>query len=241
MASRPWLKRVLVLVGVVAAVAVAWSAWNRGLVTKWKEDARPLPFFAGMAVAPGVGVPITPLFVLAGATFGRRVGLIGSGVALAANLSLCYWIARSGLRPWLVRLLGRFDYELPDFEQKSKGAWRFALMVKVAPGIPQFVKNYALGVAGVPFALYFGIVDARQRRVRNAAHRARRVAVRARSASSPSPSAPPCSRSPPASGGGAARRSAVNERPEPPQQHRRAGEERDVGERRAASVSAPRR
>jgi hypothetical protein len=29
-------------------------------------------------------------------------------------------------------------------------------MVKLAPGIPQFVKHYGLGVAGVPFGLYLG-------------------------------------------------------------------------------------
>src|SRR5262245_40680889 len=145
----PWIKAVLLTLGLAALVAVIWLAWNRGLITWWKEEARPLPFFAGMAIAPAFGVPISPLVVLAGATFGRRVGLIGSGMALAANLTLCYWIARSGLRPWFVRLLRRFDYELPDFQKKRKGSWRFTLMVKATPGIPQFVKNYGLGVAGV--------------------------------------------------------------------------------------------
>ncbi len=152
----PWVKGVLVVLGAAALALIAWSAWDRGLIARWKETARPLPFFTGMAIAPAVGFPISPLFVLAGATFGRRVGLVGSMLALAANLALCYWIARSGLRPWLVRLLRRFDYELPDFEKKYKGSWRFTLMVKATPGIPQFVKNYGIGVAGVPFPLYFG-------------------------------------------------------------------------------------
>ena len=153
---RSWGRRLLVVAGLAAVALIVWWAWDRALITRWRQTARPLPFFVGMAVTPAVGVPITPLFILAGATFGRRLGLIGSALALATNLALCYWIARSGLRRWLVRLLGRFDYELPDFEQRYKGSWRFTLMVKVAPGIPQFVKNYGLGVAGVPFWLYFG-------------------------------------------------------------------------------------
>jgi uncharacterized membrane protein YdjX (TVP38/TMEM64 family) len=151
----PWVKRFLVVVALVAVAFIVWSAWDRDWITKWKQSASPLPFFTGMAIAPAFGIPITPLFVLAGATFGRRVALAGSGLALAANLALCYWIARSGLRRWLVRLLRRFDYELPDFEKKQKGSLGFTLMVKAAPGIPQFVKTYALGVAGVPFLLYF--------------------------------------------------------------------------------------
>jgi uncharacterized membrane protein YdjX (TVP38/TMEM64 family) len=151
----PWAKRVLLVLGLIAVGLIAWVVWDHDLIGRWKETASPLPFFIGMAIAPAFGFPISPLFVLAGATFGRRIGLIGSFAALGANLALCYWIARSGLRPWLVRLLSRFDYELPDFEKKSKGSWRFTLMVKATPGIPQFVKNYGLGVAGVPFALYF--------------------------------------------------------------------------------------
>jgi uncharacterized membrane protein YdjX (TVP38/TMEM64 family) len=149
-------KRVGLVVGLLVLALIAWMAWNHGLITRWKESASPLPFFTGMAIVPAIGFPITPLFVLAGATFGRRVGLIGSFAALAVNLALCYFIARTGLRRWLARLVRRFDYELPDFAVEARGAWRFLLMVKMAPGIPQAVKNYALGVAAVPFWLYFG-------------------------------------------------------------------------------------
>jgi len=154
--QRPWIKALFVAIGLAAVALIVLWAWDRGLITRWKETATPLPYFAGMAIAPAFGIPMTPLFVLAGATFGRRVGLIGSGLALAANLVFCYWIARTGLRRWIGRLLRRFDYELPDFDKKYQGAWRFTFFVKLAPGIPQFVKNYTLGVAGVPFALYFG-------------------------------------------------------------------------------------
>ena len=152
---RPWLKGMLAVAGAGGVALIVWWAWDRDLMARWRETASPLPFFVGMAIAPAFGVPLTPLFVLAGATFGRRIGLIGSGLALAANLILCYWIARSGLRRWLARLMRRFDYQLPDFEKDSKRAWRFTLMVKATPAIPQFVKNYGIAVAGVPFWLYF--------------------------------------------------------------------------------------
>jgi uncharacterized membrane protein YdjX (TVP38/TMEM64 family) len=153
---RAWAKWIFALLGLALVAAIIWWAWDHDAIMKWKEEARPLPFFVAMAIAPALGVPFTPLFVLAGATFGRRLGLIGSGLALASNLALCYWIAGSGLRPQLARLLRRFDYELPDFGKGRSGAWRFTLLVKAAPGIPAFVKSYALGLARVPFALYFG-------------------------------------------------------------------------------------
>ena len=150
------LKRIVVLLTVVALAFVAWWSWDREAMMSWKQEAGPLPFFGAMAVFPAVGLPITPFFVLAGATFGIGLGLLGSGVALGLNLTLCYAIARSGLRPRVEALLRRFEYELPQFEHGDPGAFRFTLLVKLAPGAPAMAKNYLLGISGVPFPLYFG-------------------------------------------------------------------------------------
>jgi hypothetical protein len=68
---------------------------------------RPLPYFAMMAVLPAIGIPISPLYILAGASFGIAVGLVGSLVALAVNATLCYWIS-SRLRPLPVTAVATF-------------------------------------------------------------------------------------------------------------------------------------
>jgi uncharacterized membrane protein YdjX (TVP38/TMEM64 family) len=151
------VKRIAVALALAALALVAWWAWDREAMMGWKLEAGPLPFFGAMAVLPAVGIPITPFFVLAGATFGVGLGLLGSGVALGLNLTLCYAAARSGLRPWLESLLRRFEYELPHFGEGDRGAFRFALLVKLAPGAPAVVKNYLLGIVRVPFPLYFGV------------------------------------------------------------------------------------
>ena len=57
----------------------------------------------------------------------------------------------------LESLLRRFEYELPNYAQKETGALRFTLLVKMTPGAPAFVKNYLLGLTGVPFPLYLGV------------------------------------------------------------------------------------
>lgn len=150
-----WLKRIVGVLGLATVALVAWWVWDREAMMGWKEEAGPVAFFGAMAVLPAIGIPVTPLFVLAGATFGVGPGLLGSGVALGLNLALCYAIARSALRPWLESLLGRFEYELPDFENREGGALRFTLLVKFAPGPPAVAKNYLLGLTGVPFPLYF--------------------------------------------------------------------------------------
>lgn len=140
---------------VIAVVAFLWSRWGSESVLAWKREANPIVFFAAMALLPIVGVPITPFFVLAGATFSVPVGLAGSAAALAVNLVLSFWLARSRLRPPLERLLGRTRYSLPDLEAAPHRAFRFTMLMKVAPGLPLSVKHFAIALAGVPFLTYF--------------------------------------------------------------------------------------
>ncbi|MBS7456106.1 hypothetical protein [Coralloluteibacterium stylophorae] len=151
----PWGSVVLVAALPLAAVAGwRWAGLDLDAAQDLLRDLAPVPFFVAMAVLPALGVPITPFFIIAGMRFGVAGGLGGSAIALAANLVLCYWLAHSGLRPWLRRWLRRHQRTLPDYAGARTDAWRFALMVKLAPGVPLFAKHYLLGVARVPFPIY---------------------------------------------------------------------------------------
>lgn len=155
-AKRIWLERILSLIVVVELAILVWLLWDQEAIMAWFGRAGPLPFFAAMAFLPALGAPITPFFVVAGATFGVTVGIAGSMLALLLNLVVCYWLARTRLRGQVEKLLRRFDFEVPNFESR-KSALRFTLLVKVAPGIPGFVKHYGLGAAGVPFGIYLAV------------------------------------------------------------------------------------
>jgi uncharacterized membrane protein YdjX (TVP38/TMEM64 family) len=149
--------RAIKVVAVAGLALLLVAVWNGDALAAWMREARPLPYFAVMSLLTAAGAPITPFFVIAGATFGVGMGLVGSGLALAGSLAVSYWLARGRLRPWLVSVLRRFGRELPDFGETGKNALRFTLTVKFAPGVPAFLKNYILATAGVPFALYFGV------------------------------------------------------------------------------------
>jgi uncharacterized membrane protein YdjX (TVP38/TMEM64 family) len=138
---------------VVGMVVVMWRVWDYEALIEWKRQAGMVPFFLALAVLPAFGVPTTPFYLLAGATFGVGVSLAGSALSLGANLLLCYWIAHSALRPWLLRLLAGRGIRIPTLDRTR--AFRFSLLVKLAPGAPTFVKTYLIALAGVPFAIYF--------------------------------------------------------------------------------------
>jgi uncharacterized membrane protein YdjX (TVP38/TMEM64 family) len=146
----------LAVVGLVAFMYVVWSAYDHAAVMHWIRGLKPLQYFTLIALLPAIGFPTTPLYVLAGASFGILVGLVGSWISLAVNAALCFWIAR-WMRPMFERLLRRFHAELPDISRRERGNLRLALGVKLAPGAPTFVKQYALGMSGISFRLYMTV------------------------------------------------------------------------------------
>jgi len=143
------------LAAVVVVVFVIWQYWDSAAFHEWKANAGPIPFFAALAILPALGVPTTPFYLLAGATFGVAIGLLGSIIALALNLLLCYWVARGPMHSFFVKWLARVDRELPSLEKVSE--WRFTLVVKLAPGVPAFLKHYLIVLAGVPLRIYFPV------------------------------------------------------------------------------------
>lgn len=156
--AMPLLLRAIGALIVLGVVALLWGGDIQDALMAWKEGAGPVSFFLAMAVLPAIGVPITPFFVVAGATFGSLGGMLGSALAIAANLLLCFGLSRSALRPWLDRQLRRTPWDLPDLEGAPERALRFTVLMKLAPGVPVFVKHYAIALAGVPFRVYFGVL-----------------------------------------------------------------------------------
>lgn len=150
-----WARRAGIAALVIGLAYVIISIWDRDALVRWMSEAPPVPFFVAMALLPAIGVPLSPLMIVAGATFGVWIGVVGSIVAIAINLCVCYAIAHSRLRRRLTALFARFDYKLPDFAAGGRRAWRFAAAMKLAPAVPQFAKSYILAVTGVPFPPYF--------------------------------------------------------------------------------------
>jgi uncharacterized membrane protein YdjX (TVP38/TMEM64 family) len=150
-----WARRAGIAALVIGLAYVIISIWDRDALVRWMNDASPVPFFLAMAVLPAIGVPLSPFMIVAGATFGVWGGLVGTIVAIALNLCLCYAIAHSKLRSYILSLFARFDYKVPDFTAGGRRAWRFAAAVKLTPAVPAFAKAYILAVTAVPFVIYF--------------------------------------------------------------------------------------
>jgi uncharacterized membrane protein YdjX (TVP38/TMEM64 family) len=146
---------VLLAVGVVVVGALAYSLRNfpvQSLVQAIR-DTGPLPFFLAMAVLPVIGFPVTPFYLLAGATFGVPLSLAGTALSQALNLFLAYWLARRYLRGVIEKLVERANYTIPKVQPRHYV--NFSILVKITPGPPNFLKSFILGLARIPFGIFF--------------------------------------------------------------------------------------
>ncbi|HET7535736.1 MAG TPA: VTT domain-containing protein [Candidatus Didemnitutus sp.] len=123
------------------------------------RDAGPWVFFGAVALLPAIGFPIMVFHLTAGTAFAGQLGLGGviaaTGVALAINLSLTYWLARYALRPFIEEMISRTKYRIPTLAPDEHA--EITLLIRITPGPPYFVQSYLLGLAGVRFGTYLWI------------------------------------------------------------------------------------
>jgi uncharacterized membrane protein YdjX (TVP38/TMEM64 family) len=162
----PLAKLALIALGLalLGLLVLRWIGLTelKALARQWlatMRSAGPVPFFTAWAVLPAFGVPLSIFTLSAGPMFGERLGLggvlAGAAVSLACNLALTYWLARRWLRPWLERLVRRAGYQIPVVEPDDR--LELTLLLRITPGPPYFLQSYLLGLAGIPFRLYFSV------------------------------------------------------------------------------------
>ncbi len=141
----------LVLAGVV--VYLVGVDWEIEEFLHRVRDLGPVPFFLALAFLPSVGFPTTPFFLLAGAAFGVWISILGSLLAQGFNLAFSYWLSRRYLRDFLERLIARTRYRIPQVKREHH--LKVTLLIKLTPGPPNFLKTYIMGLAGIPFGIFF--------------------------------------------------------------------------------------
>ncbi len=147
-----------VFVLAVLAGALVWDAvelWSWQVFFEWKRQVGYVPFFVGLALLPLVGVPTTPLFVIAGATFTPVAAIAGCAISILVNLAISYWLANRWLRRPIRRQMRRWSIQWPEHDATQ--ALQFLLVLRLTPGIPTFFKNYVAAMSEISLGLYLGV------------------------------------------------------------------------------------
>lgn len=133
----------------------AW-AWLREIsfhdVIARIQGFGPWVFFGALAVLPAFGMPVMPFHLVAAKTFGLPLALTAGLLAVAANVAICYGLARSVMHPVIESLLRRMGREVPRISPQNR--WLVTVLLRVTPGPPFFAQSYLLALGGVPFGIY---------------------------------------------------------------------------------------
>lgn len=161
---RTWTRNRRLVWGVVLGVVLAAAAvvtfvlttdFSWSIVTAWIDRLDPVAVLPLMAVLPIGGFPIALVYLIAGARFGPAWGgVVVAGVTLVHLLGT-WLIARSVLRRPLQRWIERRNGHIPVVPPDEQAA--VCLVAVLAPGLPYFVRNYALALAGIRLRCYLGV------------------------------------------------------------------------------------
>lgn len=118
------------------------------------ED-HPWALIAALATLPGIGFPISPIFVLFGVVLAPRYGMpMTVAIAIAAQTVCTTWtyaLAAGPLREILKRYISQHR-EIPTMSDRN--TLRLGLILRLTPGIPYAIQNVVLGIMGMRLRPY---------------------------------------------------------------------------------------
>jgi uncharacterized membrane protein YdjX (TVP38/TMEM64 family) len=148
------------LLGLILLAGLAASfdliPW-RYLITTLRESIadHPLLYFLGLVILPGLGLPSTPLFLLAGVVLAPILGFWGTAAVVTAALGLnilwTHLLAAGPGRRGAAWLIERKNLELPSLSEDNR--LMILILIRLSPWIPLPLQNYAIGLSGVPLSL----------------------------------------------------------------------------------------
>jgi len=162
---RKLLVRIAILVVIFGAASfVAWrlgyfKLLGSGGLRRLMDRLHRVPwigplYVVGFAIVAALGIPLTPLVLLAGALFGFVEGLVVAWVGLVLGTSGAYWIARLIGGASVTRLLAGHQ----DIVARLHGRRGFLtlLRLRAIPLIPSLLLDYASGTAHMDYVAYVG-------------------------------------------------------------------------------------
>ncbi|MEO7297078.1 MAG: hypothetical protein ABI042_00730 [Verrucomicrobiota bacterium] len=143
---------------VLAAAAVLYLNHQYGLLKNIHthlESYHWLIVFLLVSILPVFGFSVFICYVVIGSKFGGGWGLLVVALATTVHLVGSHWIATSFLRRRIEAYIARKKYNLPHVPDGENVS--VSLMTAIIPGLPYFVRNYLLALAGIPLKTYFWI------------------------------------------------------------------------------------
>lgn len=100
-------------------------------------------------------IPCSPMAVIAGALWGKWLGLIFSIFAAFFSSCTTFWLSRWLLKDRIYRFLSKRYTKVDWFlAQTQKHGWKFVASVQLNPAAPGSTLGYLFGLTGIRFSVY---------------------------------------------------------------------------------------
>jgi uncharacterized membrane protein YdjX (TVP38/TMEM64 family) len=120
------------------------------------QAAPPLVFFSVTVLVTLLPLPMSLMYITAGTIYGIVPSLLWTVPTLFVSNLIWHGLGTSFLRPALARLVRRRGVSIPTLQTPSDQAL-FTTLIRVTPGIPYFLQNVVLALAGIEFIRFVAI------------------------------------------------------------------------------------
>lgn len=107
-----------------------------------------------IAVAATGILPAAVIAMMAGASFGIVAGIAISAISTMLGGWIAFLLARSFLRPFIARWIGRSNRFQRLDAALGQENWRFVLLLRISPVMPFAPTSYALGLSAIDTRSY---------------------------------------------------------------------------------------
>ncbi|CAD7699216.1 unnamed protein product [Ostreobium quekettii] len=149
----------LVLGALILCTFLFLDAEKIEALARWLETHRSpsaIGIFMGIGVAAVVLlVPGPVIAVFGGALYGKVAGFGIVLASVAIGQSVAYVIGRFLLRDWVVEFASRRITRFPLIDSVvAREGWKFVLLLRLSPLLPDSVLNYVLAVTAISYHVY---------------------------------------------------------------------------------------
>lgn len=156
-----WLLTAFFVVVLPLVLLLLWKTlpmteYARELID-WVEDKGIVGvagFWLIYVIAAVLGIPRTPMHVLAGVVFSFPIAMLVVLVGAASAHSTTFWIARTVAHDWVCRKLESAPQAARVLDLVDEECFKLVLLVRMNLFIPGVLKGYGFGTTEVPYWKY---------------------------------------------------------------------------------------
>lgn len=158
---RQWLLTGFFVIVLPLALMLLWkllpmAEYSRAAIS-WIEDkgfVGVIGFWVIYVLAALVGIPRTPMHIVAGVVFSFPIALLVIIIGAASAHSATFWIARTVARDWVCKQLEKSPQAARVLELVDEECFKLVLLVRMNLFIPGVLKGYGFGTTDIPYGKY---------------------------------------------------------------------------------------